>query len=245
MIALRKEEKKIYDSLKKYTIGNLSKTYKHVLSFFTDLFINEEFKQGLVKLVKDQNTNFLCDMYMDYMVFNTLIDYVTATNGERLKLVNKYFHIDRDDKESIDIVNNFCYYLLCYYDKKKLGYVKRFSSSTYYFENWKNEKNIEIFKLKDIIEDNLAGVLAFEDNEYEALYNKSLVKLMGHIILHNELFNEEVYRPLIESFATNYSSLYDNYLIKKGKEPIQDFFKPAEFIELYKNGFVLNKKEIK
>ena len=134
---------------------------------------------------------------------------------------------------------------MCYYDKRNLGYVKRFSSSTYYFENWKNEKNIEIFKLKDIIEDNLAGVLAFEDNEYEALYNKSLVKLMGHIILHNELFNEEVYKPLIESFATNYSSLYDNYLIKKGKEPIHDFFKPAEFIELYKNGFVLNKKEIK
>ena len=150
MIALRKEEKKIYDSLKKYTIGNLSKTYKHVLSFFNDLFINEEFKQGLVKLVKDQNTNFLCDMYMDYMVFNTLIDYLTAANGERLKIVNKYFHIDRDDKESIDIVNNFCYYLLCYYDKRNLGYVKRFNEKDKLKKLNKHPNKLVILNRKDI-----------------------------------------------------------------------------------------------
>ena len=42
----------------------------------------------------------------------------------------------------------------------------------------------------------------------------------------------------------NFAYLYDNYVNNYGKDSVDNFFNPKEYVEMYKQGFKFNKKEI-
>ena len=207
--------------------------------------IKREVDKCLIRLIKNNCTPILCDMYIDY------IDNFAKKLEEKKSLVYylfltypgayayKYFlTLDKDAEYTKLSLELFCDELLHTYKKTDNGYTRTYEDNGYYLTNWQNENNIEMFKLRDYVSSLMSDI----KDEYHAAYNTSLMSLMTYIILNGELFKEEIYQPLFNTLRDKFDYLYDSYLLNNQDLSIR-FFQPKEFIKSYNEGFY--KKEIK
>ncbi len=236
MIVLTKEELEKYNKETDYLFGRMRKYDSH-RRFYVSYIV----KVGTANLVRKKRTGFLCDMYVDFIEKESAVDYILSAyldDCEKKNYLN-YFKITNNE-EGIDKLVSFCNYLILCFKKVKEGYEIDGKKDTYYHYNWQKEKNFEVFQLRDFVE----SLIIKGDDLYSFMYNKAMIKLMAYILMLNELFIEDVYKPILLSLKDNFAYLYDNYVNNYGKDSVDNFFNPKEYIEMYKQGFKFNKKEI-
>ena len=237
MSRLSKEEKELYKKKKAVVYRRLQSNR------FIHFDINYLINSSLHTLVKGNNLDYICDMYIDFIeekVRNTSI--MWSTDHQNRVNAYKYWLEHYDYVSTYDKVYKFCKFLVTEYRTDGWYYGFKFTNSEYYEKNWELEDNKAIYELREFV----LGLIYYEpDDNYYIGYNIAILKLMAHIILHKELlYSQEDYQRLLLSLEDNYSVYYDDY-INNGGDEIGDknFFHPLIYIKKYiKNNKV--KKEI-
>jgi hypothetical protein len=220
MIVLTKEELEKYNKETDYLFGRMRKYDSH-RRFYVSYIV----KVGTANLVRKKRTGFLCDMYVDFIEKESAVDYILSAyldDCEKKNYLN-YFKITNNE-EGIDKLVSFCNYLILCFKKVKEGYEIDGKKDTYYHYNWQKEKNFEVFQLRDFVE----SLIIKGDDLYSFMYNKAMIKLMAYILMLNELFIEDVYKPILLSLKDNFAYLYDNYVNNYGEDSVDNFFNPKE-----------------
>ena len=235
---LSQEEKELFKRKKKLVVKRMEPMNRH------SIIIRSIVRNNLIKLVKSNNTGFVCDMYVDFLEHQI----VTAAfrsmfmEDDTRNIYKLGFTPGKDDEDSLFRSFQFCKYMYSMFEKVYGGYDQKYSrGSDYYIKNWQNEDNKCVFELRDYT----VSLMSKKDDDYNHFYNRALLKLMSYILLHEELlFNKEEYEKLLSSLSSQFSIVYDDYLINHGCVDLEDFFNPVEYVEQYRNGFNTNKKEI-
>ena len=230
---LTKQEKELFEKKKDVIYRRMKEKKK--IHIGLDYIINH----SLYTLVKSKNTDFICDMYMDFLeerILNTTERFFTEYENRKKIYKRGLEYINY--KSIFTKVYNFCKFLTNKYRSYDWSYSIKFDNSKYYNTNWNLEDNRAIYELRNFV---IELIHSETGDSYHLYYNTALLKLMTFIILHKELlYNQEYYQKLLLSLEDNFSIYYDdcinnNGLLEEGFFSLSEewFFTPETYITDY------------
>lgn len=226
MITLNEKEQEIFD--RKREIINRS------IDFYGKL--TEDFHQSvdklLAKLIKNDNADFICDMYIEFL---SRCSFMRSSLGGESYRKKKQAFIEglKDNKNLENIMYSFSRFLVKKVLKFSDGYKSVFFGPKYDLEISNEEDNKKIFELRDFV---YALLYLEEETEYEIHYNDALIRLMGYIILHKEYFrNSNTYKELLISLDEHFYNYYEDCLLNYGHMESQ-LFDVETYMRDYLNG---------
>ena len=225
MITLNEKEQEIFD--RKREIINRS------IDFYGKL--TEDFHQSvdklLAKLIKNDNADFICDMYIEFL---SRCSFTRPTLMGKTYRKKKESFIEglKDNKYLEKLMYSFSRFLVTKVIRYGDGHISVFFGLKYDLDKYREEDNSIMFELRDFT----YALLSLEENsEYEEYYNDALMRLMGYIILHKEYFrNSNVYKELLISLNDHYPDYYVDCILNYGYIDSQ-LFDPEIYIRDYLN----------